>query len=545
MNTGRRGFLKGLTGTALVPALDGCHVGGLASAAPVPNYFCTWCTQAGTITEQKESGESMFPGDQGIPGCRDNLDERTVFGKNGWARTQYPSVRGELNFLLDDGWDVDYGFNPYEHTHKFGSLILNERRFPSIKGTPAERLRELRRRLQDLGWHGLGLWVACQAPGESWSHWEPDAVWLEDLKRKLAWCGEADVGYLKVDWGARDWNIPYRVKMSELAKELCPNTLIEHALTWGIPLNGSCKVKKDGKETVEFANNGRSKGHEWFEGRFRKGATELMKCADAFRIYDLTAPIYNPTAIERTLLLLQMAEETGGHALINVEDVEYLGAALGCPLGVMRSRAVKDPNPLRIYSRCDEADRAVAWLRLAPAFGARKDYPTIASDELLTDTWTMRPGMTWCKPVQGLTVPQTTAAVVARGMKKLPEVTGWNGAKPYVVASRNPNGALSVAALPRLEDGKGYTVGHYDVYVPEDPRGVPVGVFGRFQSVAFDCPVRCRVLARDLLGGKPQDITAECAFLKGRVVIPGMVLTKIGGALGTDLSEPGALVEFA
>ena len=45
----------------------------------VPNYWCTWATQAFTIT-QKTFGEIAFQGDQGQFGTRDNLNSKTLFG---------------------------------------------------------------------------------------------------------------------------------------------------------------------------------------------------------------------------------------------------------------------------------------------------------------------------------------------------------------------------------------------------------------------------------------------------------------------------------
>ena len=51
----------------------------------VPNYWCTWATQALTMTPETPA-ETAFPGDQGLFGTRDNLNSRVLFGKQGWAR---------------------------------------------------------------------------------------------------------------------------------------------------------------------------------------------------------------------------------------------------------------------------------------------------------------------------------------------------------------------------------------------------------------------------------------------------------------------------
>lgn len=52
------------------------------------------------------------------------LNEELVFGENGYAH-QYPEVRCDLYFLMDDGWDVDYGIHPDSHYSRFGSLYPN------------------------------------------------------------------------------------------------------------------------------------------------------------------------------------------------------------------------------------------------------------------------------------------------------------------------------------------------------------------------------------------------------------------------------------
>ena len=545
----RRTFLRGSLAAGMAPFLDGCASFGPGgkSAAATPNYYCTWATQARTIKAMKAKGESMFPGDQGLPGCRDNLDEKTVFGAAGWARTLYPEARRNLNFLLDDGWDVDYGLNPYEHTAKFGSLVLNERRFPSIKGTPAERLRELSRRVKDLGWAGCGLWVACQAPGESWSHHEPAAVLEEDLRRKLGWCGEAGIAYLKVDWGAHDGDVEYRELMSALAKEYCPETLIEHALTWSVPLNGCHGGERDGKKFLEIVDRGRLVNDRRYAALTGAKAPALMRCGDAFRIYDMLSPIFYPTAIERTLMLLEMSEKTGGHAQINVEDLPYLGASLGCALGVMRATAwdADENDPISRRETCGEATRAVAWQEIAPPTGANAAMATRHSDATLTDEWTFAADETWIGIVANKTIPQTTAAVVTRGMSALPEVTDLGEGVPFVTAMRHANGALAVGAMPRVVDRKGFRFPKCDVAVPEDARNAPVGIFGSFNSVAFECAAKgARVLARDLAGEELHDVTKACTFTGGRVILPGDVLARIGTEAIGDKSMPGTLVEI-
>lgn len=536
--------MQGAAGAAAAPMFGGCRIFGDSAAVRTPNYWCTWATQARTIDAVAKSGETLFPGDQGLPGCRDNLDEKTVFGKNGWARVMYPESRKNLVFLFDDGWDVDYGFNPYNHTGKFGSLELSGRRFPSITGTPAQRLTELTQRLKDLGWAGCGLWTACQCPGESWSHHEPAAKRVEDLKKKLGWCGEAGVSYLKVDWGAHDGSVEYRAMMSELRDEYCPGTMIEHALTWGVPLNGCGVEQKDGRQTLKIGT-ARCLGDAGFESRIGKKVWTLLKSSDVFRIYDLSSPIFYPTAIERAFLLLETAEQVGASTIINVEDVLYLAASLGCSAGIMRAPVWAEPerDVTNRHKSCGEATRLVAWQRIAPAFGARADFRTRHTELTLTDSWTFKPCDAWYKPLHGRTVPQTAPAIVTRGLVRFPEVKDAGEGVPFLTAMRHPNGALAVGALPRIDDAKGYRVPAADVYVQADATGVPVGVFGRFHTLAFDCRDKgATVYARDLSDREEHDITAKCRFEAGRLIIPGDILEKIGAEAIGDMSMPGAAV---
>ena len=108
-----------------------------------PNYWCTWATQALTMTPETPT-EIAFPGDQGLFGTRDNLNSRILFGEEGWAR-DWEGIRGDLIFLIDDGWDVPYLTRPQQQGFAFGSLIVDSVRFPECTGTPAERLKVLTR----------------------------------------------------------------------------------------------------------------------------------------------------------------------------------------------------------------------------------------------------------------------------------------------------------------------------------------------------------------------------------------------------------------
>ena len=546
-SSSRRGFIA-----VAAAASAGAVLGGAARrppAAPTPNYWCTWATQARTLAAYRASGEIKFPGDQGLVGARDNLGEQVLFReRGGWARTLYPESRSELNFLLDDGWDVGYGLTPADCA-RYGSMVLDETRFPSFRGTPAARLAALVRRVKDLGWRGLGLWVSPQAVGESWTRHLPRERAYDELRRKMEWCAEAGVAYLKVDWGARDGDIEYRRRMSELARELAPGMLVEHCRTLGVPMNGVRVEKVDGRDAVASAG-GRCEGDPGFDERVRRHAEALLAFSDVFRIYDMTEPLLVPQALERTQVLLRIAERVGGSAYVNVEDMPYLGAALGCSLGVMRAANWPDKagrDVLFRHRRTGEVVRAVAWQRLAPPFRSRKDLPTRRTDATLTDSWSFTSDDTWYRPVHGRTVYQTAPAAVVRGLGSFPRVTDAGEGVPFVAAMLHPNGAFAVAALPRVDSAHGCRVPAADVEI-ELPRtalaGAPVGVFGRFHALSlggFGARPKA-VTARDLAGGEERDVSAACGFVDGRLVVDGRLLASISSP--NDLSDPAALLRI-
>ena len=540
----RRNFLRTSAAGAGAVCAGGCRVfdGAAGASALGPNYWCTWATQARMLNANVEAGEIKFPGDQGKPGVRDNLNEEVLFGKNGFANVMYPELRADLFFLLDDGWDVPYGINPYAHTAKFGSLNLNPDRFPSFKGSPGERLRQLVDRVRGFGWRGAGVWVACQSPGESWSFHLKKGQLEEDLKKKLAWSAEAGVSYWKVDWGAHDGDIAYRARMTDLRNSYAPGLLLEHCRNFGgVPLNG-CSLGWEGQKKVLNVGSGRIIGS--FTETRQKEVEQVLACSDVYRVYDMIAPLLYPSAIERAAYYGSVADRCGARAFINVEDVPYLGATLGHSLGIMRAPIwpvnEKEDSTYR-RDRTGEVTRAVVWQRCAPPFAARADVPTRYSEVALKDVWTFPLDSTWYQPVWGRTCHQSAPAAVTRGMDAMPVVKDAGNGVPFVTAMRHPNGAVAVGAHPRVSNEKGFHFPAADVYVPTPVRaGMPIALFGTFNSVSFDCPEKpSAVYAEDLAGGQRHNLTAACRFADGRLTLPGKELARIGTEALADRSQPG------
>ena len=458
--TTRRAFLGGCAGFGGLAALGGCaglRADRCAPSAP-PNYWCTWATQARLVDANVKSGVLAVPGDQGLPGVRDNLTEAVLFGKDGWAHTQYPSVRGNLYLVLDDGWDVPFGCAPGKDIGAFASCVLDARRFPSFTGTPAARLRALDARIRACGWRGTGLWIACQAFGENGRNKFPEERLREELKRKLAASAEAGVAYWKVDWGVRGGEIAYRRMMSELRAAYAPGLQIEHCCPPDVPLNGV----SFGKGT-SVSGTGRLLGDPAFETRLRARTEDVLAFSDVFRIYDTITPINNATDLERAAVYGQMAERVGSRAFINVEDNVYIAACLGHTAGVMRSPSWPKPDvedPVYRRDRAAEVTRAVAWQRTAPAFTAQSGLRTLTSEAVLTDRWLFAPGCTWWTPVFGRTIEQRAPAVVARGLP-LPAVAPQGGRRAlcprFAQPERRPDGWRVAAPLGR--EGLPHAVG--------------------------------------------------------------------------------------
>lgn len=121
------------------------------------DYFCTWSAQTrwGLPKEVNLGPQEM----------RDRLTEDFLFGEGGLLRGIDPAARGGLIAVLDDGWDVPAGSAPGKDVSVFGSLIVDEGKFPSCTGAPEERLKKLSDKALSLGYAGLGLWVAVQIAG--------------------------------------------------------------------------------------------------------------------------------------------------------------------------------------------------------------------------------------------------------------------------------------------------------------------------------------------------------------------------------------------
>lgn len=571
-NFTRMQFLSGTSAAIMSGMLGGCR--SLARLAQgrrrVLDYWCTWETQV-AFADRVRRGLARAGGD--IRNS-DMLNEDLLFGKDGWVNL-FPDARQGLVLLLDAGWDFPYGTNRGADGGRglaaYGSMRPDPVRFPSLTGTTTEKLTQLRRRVEDVGWGGLGLWVSPQKQGEWAGRRLPKSELIEDMKRKLSESQEAGIAYWKVDIGTHQGDVWYCQAMSRLADAYAPDVVIDHSCAFANPLNGVAHphvYAKDAEGPARYVGTtGRMIGVSGFEPwagidpnaddpparmSVRELYTGLMRGADSFRSYDTLYPMDAASALERAVFELQCADSLGEACVVNVEDNPLVGAALGVGIGVMRSAhneeyPVAAPDPRR--ERLTEIARTVRWRTFAPVFGSDRCCPVRFSDWTAEESWTFAPDSTWWSEAFGKTFFQRCPAVVARGLP-LPVVASSTKERPIVIASRNPGtGALSVASLPFLTDGKGRHTPLADITLDAKlSSAAPLGVFGDCGSVTLrDGATGRSVRARDLAGGASHDVTSLCRRGEGMIALPGKVLSKIGRERNPvgDCSSPGVLVEIA
>ena len=427
------------------------------------SYYCTWLAQnfiASDAGEKRAAVRPEFTGDQGANCARDKINEHTVFGNGGMAQI---NARADLYLVLDDGWDVPYQTDPSVSKHSFGSLEVNEERFPFAKGNPAERLRALNGRVKRLGWKGLGIWVAAQRCGKDYKLPFSEAD-EEYWRERIFWCKQAGVTYWKVDWGTSEHDNAFRKFLTETAREIYPALTIEHAVCCP-PVNGMT-------EALQCGAVGRFKGDKKISGLSK----EAVLFSEVFRTYDVTPQFSVASTLDRIAYLLPYAK-----GYLNVEDELYLASALGCQMGIMRSVYGKGLDDWDDSDRLQEADAALAWQKFAPPFAGGK---VEISEEILADEWAFKENEFWYQPINGRTIRQGAPAAVSRNAP-LPEVKdGKTGEKPFVVCALDPNGAYSVAVLPRTLNGKRAYVGG-DIICSLKKMPEKIAVFGFADSFEF------------------------------------------------------------
>jgi hypothetical protein len=194
----------------------------------------------------------------------------------------------------------------------------------------------------------------------------------------------------------------------------------------------------------------------------------------------------------------------------------------------------------------DEVVRTVNWHKLAPAFGVGFGVNEIDT-VILRDTWIYHSGESWINWVDGKEIMQAAPARIARNMA-LPQVV-IEGEPPYVVASRNPNGAVSIATLPRVSSKRGVHFPLADVTIEAGDGKNPIGIFGRYRSLTIEfsaIPGHFLVMGQDLAGKKAIDITNAVTVRGNKLFLDGKLIDRIGlsAASRNDVSGPGMVVRI-
>lgn len=502
------------------------------------NYFCTW------------SMMEWLPENCGKKGLapRDILCDELLFGEDGIALKLYPGVRQKLYFMIDDGWEVKSSRGGTLDEEKWlrpyiGSGQLWEEKFPGYGDTYRERLKTLSDKIKAAGWKGLGLWISPTVPyGRDVEDREKD--FLDYWAVRLEWSRYAGVAYWKIDWGDYDISDKYKRALYDLKTEIYPALIFENAFVRS-PIN---EKKREGGIPLT-ANRSR------------------LSYSDVLRTYDVTFPLSLPTTLSRVCSLLRYPPEMRGGAagIINGEDEVYIDASLGLSLGIMRypigsNDIASGPNiafggtgvfpgmrPVR--RQLDEAARAVNWETIAPAFGIMYGNTSVSQQEN-TDDWRYTPDQTWKNYFNREYLVQCAPRITARNVNPpqfVDKLAEWE--YPYICASRNPNGSLSVASLGRVRKERGYYLPPADVIWDIGPVSGEIAVFGRFATLTLIADrdlSDSRIFAGDLLDGELSDITSEVKLGGRQLLIPGETIAKYGllAASEGDLSEPGMLLRI-
>lgn len=484
------------------------------------NYWCTWLSQGAIGKNEMLANGVVKAYFEGSSNARSSINEDYVFGKDGFS-DQFPELRGDLFLLFDDGWDVPYVIPESSDISAFGSVILNSERFPSFPGTPAQRLKGVNDKLKEKGWKGLGLWISPTLTGDDFhkGFYDNRELHEEYWKERALWCKYAGVHYWKVDWGSHgnaglEGIVPYRKMMSEVVKKYFPELIIEHS-TCTAPVNGV------------FGDDSKFRYAD-MDG-FTDRGTGLCEFADVFRTYDITEDMLgDTTTLDRVAYYLPFAK-----SVINCEDALYIGATLGCALGIMRSHYGK--GWLNVNSKLDEVTAAVKWQRFAPSF-IGGEFKT--SDDILLDTMYFGPHDSWAKEAKNRVVNQAAPTVMARNTE-LPTVVRENK-MPFVIAAKNPTGVYSVAAIKRRQfiDDTADPIVSCDV--GETDR---IGIFGDFKKITFNLSRSPKkMFVQNLIRGEESCQDINQYLNDTSLTIPGSLLESFN--LVEDLSDNAVMLRF-
>lgn len=476
-----------------------------------PNYWCTWAAQNYMYGHNlQELKPEILEGDSGSHLAHDAMNETVLLGAQGWATSFFPRVRKELYLMLDDGWEAG----------GTATFDLDTSKFPSFPGSPAERLTKLNKAIQVQGWRGTALWCRNTPGGVQDEH-------LEILSQ------QAGIPYWKIDIGDPEFHLV------DLRRSNHVQLQFEHV--HGEPaLNG------------DWRRDGRFGSQPWGSRR-----QQVLANTDVYRTYDVTSILSLPTTLDRLAEMLRGAQ---GHAnlrtLLNVEDEVYVAAVMGCTMGILRHPLVgRRPGadldlffngPRQAKRRMDEVIRALRWQRIAPPFPAGEGTIEVGN-EIVTDSWTFERGQTWQSNLVGHTAHQGAPSVMARNLA-LPRVTAA-AEKPFVFASRFPNGAVAIGIQERTHPGQAWHLPPAEVELNVADAPGPFGIFGSCKTLTmiFDRSLSGkRIVVQDLAANEALDVTGQVRVKGQSLQLTEAQIKNFGlrGGSSGDLSSPGLVLSL-
>lgn len=509
--------------------------------AVTANYWCSWCSQSRFLTEEQRENNS------GSKNTRAKLTESFLFDPEQGLLSAYDfgGCRGDLIALLDDGWDVPPvdASAPPRYSDDFGSLILYADHFKSIAvpGDPAESLKRLNEKMKSLGYRGLGIWISPQMPRKNHDEWHPAEEARPYWEERAKWCHYAGVKYWKIDWGNHCNNAEYLRMMAESCRKYAPGLLIENS--WVRPPIDPMPGEKD----TDYWK-------EWI-----KYLKEILGFSDCFRTYDVIGEFEIVTTLGRIAFVFENMPDKPGIpvlGLLSVEHLSCIAAGIGAAQGFMFHEKnlqcpplAKEGSCINVYTSSNAIDasaRVLRWNRIAAPFSIFESENHVSEESFtsgLEFNQTKWPNLKGYKT-------QTAPAAMSRNCP-LPEARSIraDGARPFVIASKYPEGPLAVATLPRTLDAE-----HINERIPSDvfvsgaSADQPLGIFGVYHTltVGFDRDLAGkRIFAQDLLEAEAHDCTDEVTIAGNKLILDGDWISRTGLAAKkhpNDSSDPGLVL---
>eukprot|EP00037_Helgoeca_nana_P010668 m.94066 g.94066 ORF g.94066 m.94066 type:complete len:566 (+) comp20347_c0_seq2:54-1751(+) len=525
-----------------------------------PLYWCSWLAQGrmwmhnasvtGTVTpsQQEAYWRSRTHEDFMVQCSSTNAFTNSSDGRVGWGWL-FPPARKDLVFVLDNGWQ-----DGAESVSK--SLELSPTKFPQFASpNKTVAIGKLAAHVKALGWKGLGLWTAGEAP------MGPDLI---------AILRDAGVVLLKFDGGDTS------CEQTKIARQVAPQLVVEHGDCGGnCPLNSA--VPGDGRWPMSAA----------------LAQAKALLCTDLFRTYDTVRLFSVSEVIDRQAKLIAVAHNMTMPAefasldppprrLFGGSGEPVVTSALGGVIQPMRGNlrgatlpplfeayAGEGPNSRQRQHREDEIVRLARWARIAPPFGIGPQRDGTLEEAPLLDSLVLMDthNFSLCDDacvishnLEGVIVEQGAPARVTRNGLQLPGVVmpaNGDSTLPFVLATRYPGGhTFSVTTIGRqLLSGWVEPRANVTLWVPVSAETqFVVGVFGQYASltIVFEGtsggqidPRSLTVLAQDLASDVGQDISLEVMWSGTSLTLPASVIDRVGlaGRSRTDdVSAPGLVV---